>query len=56
MRLIWVTRNMEKVEAHGVKPSEVEAVFDAPDWLTGPADIPFRHLGEGPPRKAGYCE
>jgi len=47
MRLIWVARNIEKVEAHGVTPSEVEAVFDAEDWLTGPADLPSRSLGEG---------
>ena len=26
MKLIWVARNMEKVEAHGVTPSEVETV------------------------------
>jgi len=47
VKLIWVVRNREKVEAHGVTPSEVEAVFDAEDWLTGPADMPTRLLGEG---------
>ena len=47
MRLLWVARNMENVEAHGVTPSEGEAVFDAVDWLTGPADLPTRLLGEG---------
>ncbi len=47
MRLIWVSRNTEKVEAHGVTPIEVEAVFDAPDWTEGPSEMPLRTIGEG---------
>jgi uncharacterized DUF497 family protein len=47
MRLIWHPRNIEKVEAHAVTVAEVEAVFDASDWATRDAELPYRHLGEG---------
>ena len=47
MRLIWVPRNTEKEEAHGLTPAEVEAAFDAPDWTEGPSAMPLRTIGEG---------
>jgi uncharacterized DUF497 family protein len=47
MKLVWVSRNIEKVEAHGVTPADVEAVFDAPDWATAPSERPYRTIGEG---------
>ena len=47
MKMVWVSRNIEKVEAHGVTPAEVEAVFDAPDWIQGPSELPHRIIGEG---------
>ncbi len=47
MKLIWVSRNTEKVEDHGVTSDEVEAGFDAPDWTEGPSEMPLRTMGEG---------
>ncbi len=47
MQLVWGERNLEKIQAHGLSPEEVESAFDAEDWATLPSDRPFRFVGEG---------
>ena len=47
MRLIWGSRNIEKIKAHGLTTAEVEAAFDASDWATTSSELPYRILGEG---------
>ena len=45
--LLWGSRNLEKIRAHGLEPEEVESAFEAIDWATEPSDLSFRTIGEG---------
>ena len=47
MHLLWGTRNLEKIRAHGLKPEDVESALDSEDWATTPSDEPYRFIGEG---------
>ncbi len=47
MKLLWGQRNLEKVQAHKLEPSEVESAFDADDWATAASEKPYRIVGEG---------
>jgi len=37
VELLWGQRNLEKVQAHGLVPDEVETTFDSGDWATTPS-------------------
>ena len=47
VELLWGQRNLEKVQAHGLVPEEVETAFDSEDWATTPSELPYRLIGEG---------
>jgi uncharacterized DUF497 family protein len=47
VEILWGSRNLEKIRAHGLEPDEVESAFDAPDWATIPSDMEYRMIGEG---------
>ena len=47
MKLIWGSRNLQKIEAHGLSREEVESAFDSEDWGTYPSDRAYRFIGEG---------
>jgi uncharacterized DUF497 family protein len=47
LELLWGHRNLEKIQAHGLEPEEVETAFDADDWATIPSESPYRLIGEG---------
>jgi uncharacterized DUF497 family protein len=47
LELLWGHRNLEKIQAHGLEPEEVETAFDADDWATIPSELPYRLIGEG---------
>jgi len=47
MHLLWGVRNLEKIQAHGLEPDEVESVFDSEDWASVSSDVPYRFIGEG---------
>jgi hypothetical protein len=38
---------LEKIQAHGLEPEEVETSFDADDWATAASELPYRFIGEG---------
>ena len=45
--LLWGARNLEKISAHGLHPTEVDSAFEAKDWVAIPSDQAFRFVGEG---------
>ena len=47
VELLWGHRNLEKIQAHGLEPEEVETSFDADDWATAASELPYRFIGEG---------
>ena len=47
MRLLWGSRNMDKIRSHGLEPGDIESAFDAEDWAHVPSDVSFRFVGEG---------
>ena len=47
MELVWGTRNLEKIEAHGLSAEEVESVFDAEDFGSMASEEPYRFIAEG---------
>jgi hypothetical protein len=47
VEVLWGHRNLEKIQAHGLEPEEVETAFNADDWATAPSELPYRFIGEG---------
>lgn len=47
MDLVWGSRNLEKIEAHGLSAEEVESVFDSDDFGSMPSEEPHRFIAEG---------
>ena len=45
--LLWGSRNLEKIRAHGLLPEKVESALEADDWATIPSGLAYRTVGEG---------